>query len=178
RLGRRGAARAFGPQTGASPEAVEELERRLEGMAELAPFANLPGAGAAGGLGAAFAALGAVLVPGAELVLDLVGFRERVRSASLAVTGEGTIDRTSSEGKAPGEVVRVCLAEGVRCAVFGGVVAGSIDGAELYELSGDPAARSGGSRRARRATGGDRPLGGASETAFAGRVVMLVPRQG
>ena len=138
-LGTRGAARAFGPQKGASPEAVEELERRLEGMAELAPFANLPGAGAAGGLGAAFAALGAVLVPGAELVLDLVGFRERVRSASLAVTGEGTIDRTSSEGKAPGEVVRVCLAEGVRCAVFGGVVAGSIDGAELYELSGDPA---------------------------------------
>ena len=138
-LGPRGAARAFGPQKGASPEAVEELERRLEGMAELAPFANLPGAGAAGGLGAAFAALGAVLVPGAELVLDLVGFRERVRSASLAVTGEGTIDRTSSEGKAPGEVVRVCLAEGVRCAVFGGVVAGSIDRAELYELSGDPA---------------------------------------
>ena len=93
----------------------------------------------AGGLGAAFAALGGVLVPGAELVLELVGFRERVRGARLAITGEGTIDRTSSEGKAASEVVRVCRAEGVRCAVFGGVVAGSIDGAELYELSGDPA---------------------------------------
>ena len=138
-LGPCGAARAFGPQKGSSPEAVEELERRLAGMAELAPFAEVPGAGAAGGLGAAFAALGGVLVSGAELVLDLVGFRKRVRGAGLAITGEGTIDRTSSDGKAPGEVARICREEGVRCAVFGGVVAGSIDGAELYELSGEPA---------------------------------------
>jgi glycerate kinase len=57
--GERGAARAFGPQKGASPSDVEELERRLVALEELAPYADLPGAGAAGGLGAAFAALGA-----------------------------------------------------------------------------------------------------------------------
>jgi glycerate kinase len=138
-LGERGAARAFGPQKGATPEMVEELERRLAGMTELAPHANLPGAGAAGGLGAAFAALGAELVPGGELVLDVVGFRERVRGAALAITGEGIIDRASGEGKTPGEVARVCREEGVPCVIFGGVVMDAIDGAELYELSTDPA---------------------------------------
>ena len=63
-LGERGAARAFGPQKGASPEQVEELEARLAGMAELRPYADLAGAGAAGGLGAAIASLGGELVSG------------------------------------------------------------------------------------------------------------------
>ena len=138
-LGERGAARAFGPQKGASPAQVEELERRLAGLDELAPFAEVPGTGAAGGLGAAFAALGATLVPGAELVLETVGFRARIQGARLVVTGEGVVDRTSGEGKATGAVLRVCREEGVRCAVFGGQIAEALSGAELHELSGDPA---------------------------------------
>jgi glycerate kinase len=138
-LGERGAARAFGPQKGASPAQVEELERRLADMAELAPVAELPGAGAAGGLGAALAALGATLVPGAELVLEAVGFRARLRGVQLVVTGEGVVDRTSGEGKATGAVLRACREEGIRCAVFGGRVAEALPGAELHELSGDPA---------------------------------------
>jgi glycerate 2-kinase len=138
-LGDRGAAQAFGPQKGATPAVVEELERRLAAIEELRPFRDIPGAGAAGGLGAAFAALGAELVPGAELVLELIGFRERVRDAALAVTGEGTVDRTSAEGKAPGAVVRVCRAEGVRCVLFGGRVEVPLEGAENVPLSGDPA---------------------------------------
>ena len=69
-LGPRGAARAFGPQKGADAAGVEELEARLAARADLAPFALLPGAGAAGGLGAALAALGGELVAGAGLVLD------------------------------------------------------------------------------------------------------------
>ena len=73
----RDAARLFGPQKGASAEDVAVLERRLAGMEELQPYAGLPGAGAAGGLGAAFAALGAELVAGAPAVLDLVGFDEQ-----------------------------------------------------------------------------------------------------
>jgi glycerate kinase len=137
-LGERGAARAFGPQKGASPEQVEELERRLAAMQELAPYAELPGAGAAGGLGAALAALGAELVPGAQLVLDRIGFRERVRRAALAVTGEGTVDRSSGEGKAPGEVVRICREEGVRCDVFGGRLVEPLEGVKSYALSGRP----------------------------------------
>lgn len=138
-LGERGAARAFGPQKGAGPAEVAELERRLAGMVELASVADLPGAGAAGGLGAALAALGATLVPGAELVLDTLGFRGRVRGANLVVTGEGVVDKTSAEGKAPGVALRIAREEGIRCVVFGGLVAESLPGAELRALSGDPA---------------------------------------
>jgi glycerate kinase len=137
-LGERGAARAFGPQKGASPEEVEQLERRLAAMDGLAAVADLPGAGAAGGLGAALAALGARLVPGAELVLETVGFHERVRGAALVVTGEGVVDATSKEGKVTGTVVRLCRTAGIRCAVFGGRVEAELDGAEMHALSGDP----------------------------------------
>lgn len=136
-LGARGAARAFGPQKGASREQVEDLEARLASDTRLAPFADLPGAGAAGGLGAALAALGAELVPGAELVLELIGFRERARGADLVVTGEGTVDRSTMEGKAPGEVLRACREHDLRCALFGGRVAEAPAGVEIYELSGD-----------------------------------------
>jgi glycerate kinase len=138
-LGERGAAAAFGPQKGATPEQVAELEARLAARRSLRPFRDLPGAGAAGGLGAALAALGAELVPGAELVLELIRFRDRARAAELVVTGEGTVDRSTLEGKAPRVAVRLCREEGVRCAVFGGRVEEPLPGAELYELSGDPA---------------------------------------
>lgn len=121
-LGPRGAARVFGPQKGASASQVEELETRLAAMPELAPYAALPGAGAAGGLGAALAALGASLEPGAALVLDAVRFRARVAGVALAITGEGAVDRTSSEGKVAGAVAGACLAAGVPCVVVGGAV--------------------------------------------------------
>jgi len=138
-LGPRGAARAFGPQKGAGPAAVEELERRLAAMDELRPYRDLPGAGAGGGLGAALASLGGELVEGAELVLDLVGFDGRARSAAFAVTGEGTVDETTLEGKAPGAVARRCRRLGVRCVVFGGQVRlGHVPGVDLRALSGDP----------------------------------------
>jgi glycerate kinase len=136
-LGERGAARVFGPQKGADPEAVAELEDRLASLAELEPFRDLPGAGAGGGLGAAFAALGARLVPGAELVLDLIGFDSQAAGAALVVTGEGTIDATTFEGKAPGAVLRRCERIGVRCEVFGGLVR---DGIQAHALSGRPEA--------------------------------------
>ncbi|MGH3016712.1 MAG: glycerate kinase family protein, partial [Gaiellaceae bacterium] len=138
-LGDRGAARAFGPQKGATPEMVEELERRLSALEVLRPYANVPGAGAAGGIGAALAVLGAELVSGAEVVLETVGFRGAARGADLVVTGEGVVDRSTFEGKAPGEVVRVCREEGVRCVLFGGRVVEAPAGVEVRELSGDPA---------------------------------------
>lgn len=138
-LGERGAARAFGPQKGATPDAVEALEARLAAMEELQPFADLPGAGAAGGLGAALAALGATLVPGAELVLEKLDFRARIRGAALVVTGEGAVDRTTAEGKAPAVVAQACSEVGVPCVVFGGVVAQPFQGCETRALSGDPA---------------------------------------
>jgi glycerate 2-kinase len=133
------AARLFGPQKGASAEDVAELDRRLAAMPELARYADLPGAGAAGGLGAALAALGAELVPGAELVLETIGFRERLYGVALAVTGEGQVDRTTAEGKAPGAVAAACREAGVRCVVVGGRVLEPVHGAETRALSGDPA---------------------------------------
>ena len=132
----RDAARLFAPQKGATPEQVDELERRLAARADLAPYAELPGAGAAGGLGAALASLGADLVPGAKLVLAVVGFDPT--RYDLVVTGEGTVDRTTATGKAPGEVVRRCRAAGVSCAVFGGRIVEPLPGADAYALSGDP----------------------------------------
>ncbi|MDQ2981168.1 MAG: glycerate kinase [Actinomycetota bacterium] len=137
-LGERGAARAFGPQKGASPDQVEILETRLAGMEELRPYVGMSGAGAAGGLGAAIAALGGELVSGAELMLERIDFRGQARGADLVVTGEGTVDRSSTEGKAVGEVVRVCREEGVSCAVFAGRVEEPLPGVEMHVLNGGP----------------------------------------
>jgi glycerate 2-kinase len=136
-LGERGAARLFGPQKGAGPAAVEELERRLAAAQVLAPFRDLPGAGAGGGLGAALASLGGELVPGAELVLEAIRFDERAGAADLVVTGEGTVDATTFAGKAPGAVIARCKRLGVRCVLFGGLVR---DGISAHALSGDRAA--------------------------------------
>jgi glycerate 2-kinase len=131
------AARVFAAQKGASAEQARELEDRLAADEVLAPFAALPGAGAAGGLGAALATLGAELVPGAEFVLDEIGFG--AAGYDVVVTGEGAVDSTTLRGKAPGAVVRRCAAAGVRCVVFGGRVDVAVPGVETVELSGDPA---------------------------------------
>jgi glycerate kinase len=132
------AARLFAPQKGASPAQVQELEARLAGMEELAPYAGLPGAGAAGGLGARFASLGAELVSGADRLLELIGLRERLADASFVVTGEGIVDRTTAVGKAPGAVARLAAEAEVRCFVFGGRVVEPVEGAHTIALSGDP----------------------------------------
>jgi len=131
------APRLFGPQKGATQAQVAELEARFRANERLAPYAHLPGSGAAGGLGAALASLGAELVPGAATVLDLVGFDPS--RYDLVVTGEGRVDGTTREGKVPFEVARRCAAAGVRCIVFGGIVDEPVPGAETVALSGDPA---------------------------------------
>jgi len=130
------APRLFGPQKGATPSQVVELERRFRSLDALVPYAALPGSGAAGGLGAAFASLGAELVPGAATVLDLLGFD--ASSYGLVVTGEGRVDPTTAEGKAPAEVARRCAVAGVPCIVFGGVVGERLAGVETIALSGEP----------------------------------------
>ena len=126
------APRLYGPQKGASPEQVAELEARFRAMESLLPFADLPGSGAAGGLGAALASLGAELLPGADAVLELLGFDPT--PYDLVITGEGTVDRTTWEGKAPAVVARRCREAGARCVVFGGRVVGG----DAVALSGDP----------------------------------------
>ena len=132
------APRLFGPQKGATPAQVQELEARFRANERLAPWAAIPGSGAAGGLGAALASLGARLVPGAATVLDLLGFDPS--RYDLVVTGEGRVDATTREGKVPYEVAKRCSAAGVRCIVFGGIVESiNVVQAEVVALSGDPA---------------------------------------
>jgi glycerate 2-kinase len=128
----------FASQKGASPEQLPALERRLLANAVITPYRDLPGAGAAGGLGAALAALGAELVEGAPLIMELIGFQERLDRSDLVITGEGTVDRSTWMGKAPSAVLAACRAAEVRCVIFGGQVLERPSGVELYELSGDP----------------------------------------
>jgi glycerate kinase len=102
-----GAATVFGPQKGASADDVLKLDAGLQQLAAVIQrdlgieVSELPGAGAAGGLGAGTIAFaGATLVSGIETVLDAVNFRSRIADASLCLTGEGRLDGQSLSGKA------------------------------------------------------------------------------
>jgi glycerate kinase len=119
-LGPRGAAPVYGPQKGASPTDVAELDAALAGWAEAVhratrvDAAGTPGAGAAGGVGfAALAVLGARLQPGIDLVLDLVGFGSALPGTGLVITGEGSLDAQTLHGKAPAGVAAAARAAGV-----------------------------------------------------------------
>ncbi len=108
-LGPHGAAAVYGPQKGATPRQVEQLEARLREWAdEVDPTcADHPGAGAAGGIGfAALAVLGATRRPGIDVVLELVGFADHLPGARLVITGEGSLDHQTAHGKAPAGVAR------------------------------------------------------------------------
>lgn len=85
---------------------AQDLLRAPEGARAFGSVLGVPGAGAAGGLGAALLALGAELRSGVETVLGLVGFDERVRDVDLVITGEGNMDEQSAAGKAPVGVAR------------------------------------------------------------------------
>ncbi|MBP2334374.1 glycerate kinase [Saccharothrix coeruleofusca] len=121
-LGPHGAARVFGPQKGASPQAVERLEARLAAMEELAGVRDRPGAGAAGGLGAALMALGAEVTSGAGLVRRLTGLDAALDGADLAVTGEGSFDWQSLRGKLVTAVAAGAAERGLPCLVLAGQV--------------------------------------------------------
>ncbi|MBE6222081.1 MAG: glycerate kinase [Bacteroidales bacterium] len=107
-VGPTGAARAFGPQKGASPEEVEVLETRMMNLAAHmeketgVDVRQMPGAGAAGGLGGAFMAyFGARKVSGIGRILELIHFSDAVEDASLVITGEGQSDAQTLQGKVP-----------------------------------------------------------------------------
>jgi glycerate kinase len=126
-LGPDGAAAVFGPQKGADADQVAQLDAALARWAAAvaaatgSDHASDPGAGAAGGTGfAALALLGGEMCSGIELVLDLVGFDDRLRDASLVVTGEGALDFQSLAGKAPVGVLDRARAAGVPVVVVAG----------------------------------------------------------
>ncbi|MBC7338649.1 MAG: glycerate kinase [Firmicutes bacterium] len=138
-VGEHGAARVYGPQKGASPEMVEELDRGLAHLAAVwkrdwgVEVADLPGAGAAGGAGAALAAaLGAPLLSGARLVIEYSGLEQRLREADLVITGEGRLDFQTRRGKAPAAVAAAARRAGVPVVAVCGSLAASPE--ELAEM--------------------------------------------
>ncbi|MFD4640501.1 glycerate kinase [Lentzea sp. NPDC058436] len=121
-LGPHGAARTFGPQKGASPEAVERLEAKLAAMDVLKPVADISGAGAAGGLGAALLSLGATVTSGAGLVRELTGLDAALDDADVVVTGEGSFDWQSLRGKLITAVASGAAERGIPCVAVAGQV--------------------------------------------------------
>jgi glycerate 2-kinase len=112
------APRVYGPQKGADAAMVGRLERRLDELAASFPRdpRGVPMTGAAGGLsGGLWAALGAKLVPGAAYVLDAIGFDDLMRGSAFVVTGEGSLDEQTLQGKIVGEVATRCRQGGVTC---------------------------------------------------------------
>lgn len=137
-----GATYTFGRQKGGTPEILEELEAGMQHYAEVIrdkfgiDVDKIPGAGAAGGLGAALCVfLHASLKSGIETVLDLIGFDQLLDGVDLVVTGEGRIDWQSAFGKVPSGIGNRCRAKGVPAIA---VVGGMGDGAEqIYEFGID-----------------------------------------
>lgn len=127
--GPRGASQVYGPQKGADPEQIALLDRALGHWAAVVgqdlgiDVREVPGAGAAGGLGGGLVAfLGAKLRPGFELVAEAVGLQERLARADVVITGEGRFDRQSQYGKAPAGVLRMAREAGRRSVLIAGQV--------------------------------------------------------
>ncbi|HTY59294.1 MAG TPA: glycerate kinase, partial [Bacteroidota bacterium] len=130
--GPEGASRVYGPQKGAGPDAVEMLDAALERYAGVLrddlgqDVGDVPGSGAAGGLGAGLIAFcGARLTPGIDVVLDATGFAGALSSSDLVLTGEGRLDAQTRSGKALAGVLRRAREARVPVAAVAGVVEGA-----------------------------------------------------
>lgn len=134
--GENGASVVYSPQKGATVQQVQLLDEGLVNLAAIIrrdlgiDVDNLPGAGAAGGLGAGLHSfLGAKLEKGIDIVLDLVGLRQQIHNADLVITGEGRIDYQTTFDKAPAGVARLAREAGVPCVAICGSV-----GERMHEL--------------------------------------------
>ncbi len=142
--GPHGASAIFGPQKGASPAQVQQLDQALGHFAERCAQAlgkdvrDEPGSGAAGGLGfAAKAFLGAQFQAGVEVVAELVGLADAVKDADLVITGEGRFDAQTLRGKTPFGVARIAKQHGVPVVVIAGTLGDGYQ--ELYDHGIDAA---------------------------------------
>ena len=139
-----GAATVYGPQKGASAADVALLELAMQRWAAAVAVAtgsdlsDRPGAGAAGGIGfAGFAVLGGSMRSGTDLILDLVGFHDRLDGARLVITGEGSLDTQTLRGKAPAGVAAAAAAAGVRTVAVCGT--STLSPADLHDAGIDTA---------------------------------------
>ncbi len=113
-LGENGATRVFGPQKGATENDIDTLEQALTRLADVVAkefevdYRNEPGAGAAGGLGFGLMSFcGAKIRPGFDVVAEAVGLEAKIEDADIVITGEGSLDRQTLEGKTPAGVARL-----------------------------------------------------------------------
>ena len=127
--GPRGAAYVFSPQKGADPQMVAELDAGMEHLAEVIArvvgkdIRNIPGAGAAGGLGGGFLAfLNSRLERGIEMVLDAIAFDDIIRGSDLVITGEGRVDSQTLTGKTPFGIMKRAQKQNIRTVAIGGSV--------------------------------------------------------
>ena len=134
--GENGASAVFGPQKGATPEMVKELDAALAHFTAIFQSNNpnnrtieqFPGSGAAGGLGFGFKAfLGAELVPGVDLILNETHLEDFVREADVVITGEGRLDGQTVMGKAPIGVARLAKKHGKRVLAFSGILGDGVE---------------------------------------------------
>jgi len=133
--GPRGASAVYGPQKGATPEMVGMLDDALKNLASVirrdldVDVDGIPGAGAAGGLGAGLMAfLGASLRRGIDIVVETVGLREQMKGATLVITGEGRTDFQTLFGKTPMGVANVAKSLGIPVVVISGAIADDAGG--------------------------------------------------
>jgi glycerate kinase len=142
-LGPNGAARAFGPQKGATPEGVRELEQNLSHFADVIEqttgreVRHAVSGGAAGGIAAGlFGVLGATLEPGIDLVLETLDFDRAVQGADLVLTAEGLLDSQSLRNKGPCGVARWSKRRGVPVIALVGGIADEVRAADFSDFAG------------------------------------------
>ncbi len=138
-LGENGASWVFGPQKGASADQVPRLEEALKRLANViardfgVDYRSTPGAGAAGGLAFGLMSFcGASIRPGFEVVSEAIGLESKIRGTDIVVTGEGSLDRQTLEGKAPAEVARLGRRLGKRVFAVVGRTDGDVRLEELF----------------------------------------------
>ena len=128
-LGDSGAVRVFGPQKGASPFQLEEMERNLRIWADLFPNVSpaSTGAGAAGGTSFGLMVLGAAIKSGGEFVSEIINLDKKIASADVVITGEGMFDSQSLDGKAVSIVLDSCQKNQIPCFLVAGQIVGGTE---------------------------------------------------
>ncbi|MFD0693333.1 glycerate kinase [Paenibacillus sp. GCM10027628] len=138
-----GASAVYGPQKGATPEMVAQLDHALRNYAAVArmatgkDMANFPGAGAAGGAGAGLLFFTkAKLIPGIEIILDAADFAGKVTHADLVITGEGSTDFQTAHGKAPVGVAKIAKQAGIPTICLSGGLGSGYEDVLLHGIDG------------------------------------------
>jgi len=140
--GPKGAARIYGPQKGATPEIIEELDKSLAHFAEVIKrdlhkdIKDIPGSGAAGGLGASLMAfLDAELRPGIDIMIEIVKLEQAIKDADLVITGEGKIDSQTIYGKAPIGVAKIAKKYNIPVIAVAAIISDDADIVHQYGIS-------------------------------------------